>query len=373
MTDKWELMNLGDLFQLTSGKPKPKKTLHEYSDIYRYPAYGGNGINGYTDEFLIDKESIVIGRVGENCGAVHYINEPIWVTDNALYIKEFKLEVDVAFLSMLLDYSNLNKLSNQSGQPLISQKPIYKYEIKLPSINKQQKIAAILSSVDEAIEKTEQIIEQTETVKKGLMQQLLTRGIGHTKFKESDLGIAPTNWSIVKLEDILEVAYGKSQKKVEVETSDIPILGTGGIIGYANEALYSYPSVLIGRKGTIDRPQYMDKPFWTIDTLFYTKINEDMALPKFLFYKFKTINWKLYNEATGVPSLSAKNISRIKIQLPPIEEQNKITDILDTIVFKLDKEHDRKERLLNLKQGLMQQLLTGKVRVPIDDHEEVTT
>src|SRR5699024_8805950 len=190
------------------------------------------------------------------------------------------------------------------------------------------------SSVDEAIEKTEQIIEQTEKVKKGLMQELLTKGIGHTEYKDSDLGQIPNSWEVVKLGDILEVSYGRNQRNVETEISDIPILGTGGIIGYSTEALYDKPSVLIGRKGTIDKPQYMDQPFWTIDTLFYTKINEVKAIPKFLYFLFNSINWKAYNEATGVPSLSGRNISRIKVKLPTTEEQKKITNILEEITNK---------------------------------------
>ncbi|WP_178075315.1 restriction endonuclease subunit S, partial [Pseudomonas sp. 2822-17] len=88
----------------------------------------------------------------------------------------------------------------------------------------------------------------------------------------TELGEIPKDWGVNKLGDILKVKYGKSQKQVEDPSGSIPILGTGGLMGYANKALYEEESVLIGRKGTIDKPYYMDEPFWTVDTLFYSEI-----------------------------------------------------------------------------------------------------
>ena len=108
-------------------------------------------------------------------------------------------------------------------------------------------------------------------------------------------------WETVRLGDILDICHGKNQREVEVPDGIYPVLGTGGVIGRTNSFLCDKPSVLIGRKGTIDRPQYMDTPFWTIDTLFYTKISS-RAYPKFIFYVFCSINWQQYNAATGVPS-----------------------------------------------------------------------
>ena len=84
-----------------------------------------------------------------------------------------------------------------------------------------------------------------------------------------------TKWQEVKLAELATIKYGKNQKDVAIESSNIPIYGTGGIIGYASKALYDKPSVLIGRKGTIDKVRYVTKPFWTVDTLFWCKIKEN--------------------------------------------------------------------------------------------------
>lgn len=86
------------------------------------------------------------------------------------------------------------------------------------------------------------------------------------------------------LKNLLEIKYGKNQKNIEEPHGKYPILGTGGVIGHTNQFLYDKPSVLIGRKGTIEKIQYIEQPFWTIDTLFYTIINEKLIIPKFLFY-----------------------------------------------------------------------------------------
>ena len=131
------------------------------------------------------------------------------------------------------------------------------------------------------------------------------------RFKDED-GKAFPEWEKKNLSNLAKIMYGKDQKQVVVKNGKYPILGTGGKMGNTNQFLYDKPSVLIGRKGTIDKPAYMDTPFWTVDTLFYTEIFEN-TFPKWLFYKFQTINWYLYNEASGVPSLSASTIYKIKI------------------------------------------------------------
>lgn len=136
----------------------------------------------------------------------------------------------------------------------------------------------------------------------------------------------------MKLKELVEICYGKNQKHVEVEISDIPILGTGGIIGYSSKALYDQESVLIGRKGTIDMPFYIDKPFWTIDTLFYTKINTNIIIPKYLYYQLCTVCLSRYSEGAAVPSLTTKTLYEIDLSI-----HDKITQhhIVNTISFLL--------------------------------------
>lgn len=179
-------------------------------------------------------------------------------------------------------------------------------------------------------------------------------------YKQTEIGVIPEDWIVKNIGSLLHIKHGKSQKEVEVINGIYPILGTGGEIGRTNEPLYSKPSVLIGRKGTIDKPVYMDTPFWTVDTLFYSEINQKTHA-KFIYYKFNQIDWYLYNEASGVPSLNAKTIENISIAIPPtIPEQQAISTALsdtDELLNSLQKLISKKEAI---KTATMQELLTCK-------------
>ena len=139
----------------------------------------------------------------------------------------------------------------------------------------------------------------------------------------------------LKYKDVLKIKSGKDQKQVELESGIYPILGTGGQIGKTNSFLYDKPSVLIGRKGTINKPQYMETPFWTVDTLLYSHIYEP-NIPKYLFYSFQNVNWKKYDESTGVPSLSSSTIESVECNIPSKEEQLKIANFLSLLDKKIE-------------------------------------
>lgn len=191
-----------------------------------------------------------------------------------------------------------------------------------------------------------------------------TKNTAPEGYKRTKMGVIPEGWETFSLGDLLTVMHGKSQKAVESEVGEYPILGTSGQIGKSTEYLYDKPSVLIGRKGTIDNPQYKEEPFWTIDTLFYTIVNEK-AIAKYLYYKFLLVDWKSHNEASGVPSLNSSTIEDIEIELPTnLQEQRAIAEALsdvDALIAELDALIDKKQQV---KKGAMQQLLTGKKRLP---------
>ncbi len=139
------------------------------------------------------------------------------------------------------------------------------------------------------------------------------------------------DWQEYKFRELAEICYGKNQKSVICPKSDIPILGTGGLLGYATQYLYNKPSVLIGRKGTISKVQYIEKPFWTVDTLFYTKINKDLVYPHFLYYLLSTIDLSQYNEGTSIPSLRTETLNNIQLSVPSLSIQKAILNKLEYI------------------------------------------
>ena len=182
-----------------------------------------------------------------------------------------------------------------------------------------------------------------------------------TTYIQTELGLIPEDWEVKKLGEVIKLGNGKDYK--HLNSGNIPVYGTGGIITYVDKYLFNGKSVGIGRKGSIDKPVLLDGKFWTVDTLFYVKefFNSDID---FIYNSFLKIPWLKYNEATGLPSLSQNIINNLKIPLPPLPEQKKIADCLSTWDCAIEKQSQLINALTQRKKALMQQLLTGKKRLP---------
>lgn len=259
------------------------------------------------------------------------------------------------------------------AQPFLSLSQIQKIKIALPTIYEQNLIANSLFNIDALIKKINVLIIKKQAIKTATMQQLLTgktrlpqfalRDDGSAKgYKKNELGEIPEDWIVSTFGAVMKIRHGKNQKNVECFDGEYPIYATGGQIGKAKAFLYNKPSVLIGRKGTIDKPRYTDQPFWTVDTLFYSEISES-ADAQFIYYRFCMIDWMQYNEASGVPSLNAGTIESIQTALPSIDEQIAIAAILSDMDKEIQALQQRLDKTRQLKQGMMQELLTGKTRL----------
>ncbi|HZH69124.1 MAG TPA: restriction endonuclease subunit S [Flavobacteriaceae bacterium] len=172
------------------------------------------------------------------------------------------------------------------------------------------------------------------------------------------------DWDEKNIANILQIGSGRDYK--HLNNGLVPVYGTGGLMTYVDDYLYNGESVCIGRKGTIDKPVYLNEKFWTVDTLFYTH-SFKKTFPKFVYNVFQNINWKLYNEASGVPSLSKATIEKIKINIPNLEEQQKIATFLTSVDKKIDQLQQKKHLLEHYKKGVMQQLFSQQLRFKDDN------
>lgn len=259
------------------------------------------------------------------------------------------------FLQSDLGKRQLLKEAIGSAQQVINLRDIQKVVAVIPPTTSEQRaIAEALSDADALIESLDQLIAKKRKIKQGAMQELLTGKRRLPGFSGE--------WDAKRLGALLTIRHGKSQKGVESIDGAYPILATGGQIGKTNQFLCDKPSVLIGRKGTIDQPQYMDTPFWTVDTLFYSDIHSKNNA-KFLFYRFCLIDWMQYNEASGVPSLNARTIEDVEILCPELVEQTAIATILSDMDTELAALESRLAKARQIKQGMMQELLTGRIRL----------
>lgn len=366
--EEWEETSFSSLFTSTS----------DYTDdLEKYPLYSltiEDGVTPKTERYershLVKKEdSYKIVRPNDYAynpmnlrfGSVarHKGDSPVAVSgyyDIFTTVHKSDLSFMDSFLTCdpMITYYNRVSTGSLVEKQRVHFSQFLEFVLPLPSINERAKIAAILTTQDKVIELKEKRLAEKQRQKKYLMQQLLTGKKRLPGFSKE--------WKSVRLRNTLNVCHGQNQRNVEQENGVYPILGTGGEIGRTNDFLYDKPSILIGRKGSINKPMYMETPFWTIDTLFYCKIKSGYH-PKFLFFKFQSINWNKYDESSGVPSLNASTIGSVDIFAPEFPEQTAIAEVLSAADREIDLLRQDIEQEKQKKKALMQLLLTGIARV----------
>lgn len=263
------------------------------------------------------------------------------------------------FHNQMLPYFTGTKVTS------ISKSCIKKIFVAYPSSKDEQKrIANALSQVDDLLAALDEQIEKKKLIKQGTMQQLLT---GKIRLKESndykmtELGMIPSDWSVKNVGELLKIGHGHDYKNLN--SGNVPVYGTGGYMTSVNDFLYDGETVCIGRKGTINKPFYHTGKIWTVDTLFYT-YGFNGCIPKFIYYAFCLVDWLAMNEASGVPSLTSQNIENVLLRIPSSEaEQAAIASTLSTMDEEIQALQEERDKYALVKQGMMQQLLTGKIRL----------
>ena len=260
--------------------------------------------------------------------------------------------VEFLFYYLLHNRARIISLGSGAGQPNISQQIVKDLQLSRPPLPEQRRIAAALGDVDRLIENLKKRVEKKKNLKRGAMQELLT---GKRRLK----GFTGA-WVEKRLGEMLKIGNGRDYK--HLGAGDVPVYGTGGLMTYVDDFLFEGTTVCFGRKGTIDEPQYHEGKIWTVDTLYFTYDFID-ADPKWLYYRSLLIDWLSYNTASGVPSLTAKAIYGISVLVPPLPEQRAIAAVLSDMDAEIANLETKLKKMTLLKQGVMQDLLTGKVRL----------
>lgn len=285
---------------------------------------------------------------------------------NGLIIKDRKqVSPDFLFQAAAQFERQLKFLMGTTAFGFVSKSQLGSIEFLAPPLQEQIRIATILSKVDEEIEKVERIIEQTEKLKKGLMQKLLTKGIGHTKFKQSELGEIPEEWEIKNFIDFATLQRGFDLPKQSRTEGRHPLVSSNGVTDEISEYKVKAPGVVTGRSGTIGKVFYIDKDFWPLNTTLYIK-NFHGNEEKFVCYAILHFDLNTYHTGTGVPTLNRNVVHSKKIAVPQVDEQERIVAILGAIDKKLTAYEKNKSKFLKLKKGLMSDLLSGRVRTLAD-------
>lgn len=277
------------------------------------------------------------------------------IIDEEYFLQQFR---STLFQNKIIDSTQGGAMRN-----LVGMKDFRKTLIPLPPLPEQQKIADILSTVDEKIAVIDQQITATEDLKKGLMQRLLTKGIGHTEFKDSPLGEIPKSWDVKSLKSIINVSSGQGLSKSMHIEGNFPVYGGNGIVFHHNNFTHKEPQLIIGRVGAkCGCVHITENNCWITDNALI--VSSKIEVEKYFLYNLLyTINLNNYANKNAQPVISGSKIYPIKVLLPPISEQKEIAEILNKVESKLQTQKDKKQAYQQLKKGLMQQLLTGKIRI----------
>lgn len=364
----WVINKYKFICKISSGDAMAPEDL---DDSCEYEVYGGGKLIGFANSYNT-QNCILIGRVGANCGCITNISDKCWATDNALILKTSS---NKNYMNYLLMASNLNDINESNAQPLITASKVLNFKIPFTcNINEQQAIADFLDEkcekIDKVIGEIEEQIQVLEDYKKSLITETVTKGIDkNVPMKDSGIdwiGKIPANWDIKKLKYCCRICNGAEYADIEVSDGGYPVMGSGGEFARASKYSYDKEAVLLGRKGTIDKPLYVDFPFWAVDTMFYTKINKNMY-PKFLYYSATKIRFDYYVTATALPSMTQRDLGSEPLTIPPYNIQMQIADYLDKECAKIDTTiNDKKEQLETIKEykkSLIYEYVTGKKRV----------
>ncbi len=246
--------------------------------------------------------------------------------------------------------------------------------IPFPPLSEQQTIAHYLDSatakIDTLIEKQTKLIALLKEKRQAVISTAVTRGLDSSvPMKDSGvewLGEIPEHWEVKKLKNSARIQGGKDQKAVLDDNGKYPVYGSGGIFGYANKYLHNGESVLLGRKGTVDKPLYVHDKFWTVDTMYYTVI-EKTTVAKWLYYSATTINFDYYQYGSAVPSMTQEDLHNIHFATPDKNEQQVIVDYLDTKTTQIDSLVSKATKAIELlkekRTALISSAVTGKIDV----------
>lgn len=355
----WEIKKIADLLDYERpDKYIVKSTI--YSDRNKIPVLTANKsfVLGYTNEDFCVYENVPVIIFDDFTTDSKFVGFPFKIKSSAIKILKAKNKnVNLRFVFEKM--KSINFSVGNHKRYYISQ--YREQEVATPPINEQNKIAEILSSVDEEIEKVDQEIKKTEELKRGLMKDFFTKGIGHKKFKKTRLGGIPEEWEVVKFNKYVKFIYGAGLIKNKRIHGNYPVYGSNGIVGYHNEFLVKGPGVIIGRKGTIGAINWSEVSFWPIDTTYYVEADNKKINLRWFFYKLQNLKLDKMNSATGVPGLNRENVYNLYISIPNVSEQEKIAKIIFDVDSKIDVNKQIRNKLFGLKKGLTQDLLSGRI------------
>ncbi|MBN1929453.1 MAG: restriction endonuclease subunit S [Chlorobiaceae bacterium] len=384
MSSEWDLVELGELTVNLDARRKPVKEADRKPGSYPY--YGASGIVDYVDSFLFEGEHLLIAEDGENLRTrqtpvAFLANGKFWVNNHA-HIVIGNDRASTRYLHYALLGTDISAYLTGAVMPKLTQGNLNRIEIPCPPQDIQAQIVSILGSLDDRIALLRETNATLESIaqaifkswfidfdpvkarQQGLEPQGMdaaTAALFPDAFQDSELGPIPAGWSVGRIENVLELAYGKALKSTDRISGDIPVYGSGGVVGYHNEPLVNESSVIVGRKGTVGSLYWEDMPFFPIDTVYYVKGKMPLT---YCYYLLKTLGLDEMNTDAAVPGLNRNNVYRLPVIIPPQPLIDMFDSIVDTLRRKIRINKENARTLASIRDALLPRLISGRLRVP---------
>jgi type I restriction enzyme S subunit len=384
----WQRKKLGDILILNYGKSLAAKDRIPGS----FPVYGSNGIVGFHNEAIIDKRGLIVGRKG-SAGNVHFSKTPFCPIDTTFYIIEDDTDLDLVFLYYLLINLNLKRILGDVGVPGLNREMAYLEEVSYPvDIPEQRKIAYVLSTIQAAIEKQQQIIERTTELKKALMHKLFTEGLRGEPQKQTEIGPIPQSWDVVELGKYAKILNGFAFKSEDYVKKGARLVRISNVsLGFFSEKDTAYlpndyiekfnnfalnegdlilaltrPIIKEGMKYCFIEKRHL--PALLNQRVGKFKIVDSKLTKQYLYHivfsKYFVDELKKMAEGSNQPNVSPTKLEKFLIPIPIYtNEQLEISTLLSGLNKKISNSKNKIERLNELFKSMLQQLMTGQIRV----------
>lgn len=386
LPQEWRVEALGNIAEMKYGKSNP-------GDKGSTPVVGSGGVYSWTKRSLVDFPTIVIGRKG-TAGKVWLFNKPCYPSDTTFYL-EWKRDVEVRFI---FNYMIFNPLSGEHAKttlPSLQKSDLENFLIPYPPLPEQKKIAAVLSAVQEAKEKTEEVIKAAKELKKSLMKHLFTYGpvpvkeAEKVKLKETEIGMVPEEWEVVTVGNVYEFSR-KPRDLLINETCEIPFIPmelisedskrvkawrikryseiSSGTFVFKNDLIVAKitPCFENGKQAILEHLPtdygYATTEVWAL----HPRNGEGSTEYLYNYLKILRIRANMASKmegTTGRQRLPRHVLANLKIPLPRAEVQNRIVKSLSVVAEKIEAEENKRKALEELFKTLLNNLMTGKIRV----------
>jgi len=368
--EDWEVWKLGEVVDFLDGQRRPVKDSDRAKMRGDFPYYGASGIVDYVDDFIFDEDLILLGEDGENilsrnCRLAFRVSGKVWVNNHAHVLRP-RAGIDIGYLTEYLESLNYEQYNTGTAQPKLNKLVCSKIPILRPQHEEQRAIAVALSDVDALISAQDKLIAKKRDLKQAAMQQLLTG-------KKRLPGFSGV-WEVKRLGDAFTVTAGgdyepSKSSLIRDETYCYPIysnsLSEKGLYGFCSYSDHEADSITVTARGTLGIANYRDHKFTAIGRVLVLEAKEPSDGRFFAEFINSRIDFVV--ESTGVPQLTAPQISKYELPVPSHSEQTAIATVLSDIDAEITALEQKRDKTRDLKHGMMQELLTGRTRLPLDE------